>query len=196
MTYKFAFRAVSLSATAALLLLCVCRADFGPGGGSVDPDDGVNSYIGMFNPELRVQVSPVNGGSVSAFPSRNGDWKYRYGDTVTVKAVPSSGYAFKEWSGALTGSVDSLRIVMDGKKSLTAYFVQTYKLTVAVNPSGSGIVKRDPDKAYYASGDSVTVEAIDSDGYVFDAWSDGVKSSVRVIAIFRNETLTAYFKIK
>ncbi len=119
MTYKFAFY-VATSA----LLLCVCRADFGPGGGSADPDCGVNAYLSTFNPVLRVQVSPSNGGRVSASPlPPNSDGTYRYGDIVTVKAVPNTNYAFEEWSGASTDTVDSVRIVMDGNKTLTANFI-------------------------------------------------------------------------
>jgi hypothetical protein len=191
MTHKFALYAVTTA-----LLMCAGCADLGPGGGSVNPDGGANAYLNTFNPALRIQASPENGGRASTSPLPDSDGKFRYRETVAVKAVPNSGYAFKEWSGASTGSVDSLRIVMDSNKTLTAHFIPTYKLTVAVNPSGSGIVKRDPDKLYYASGESVTIEAIDSDKYAFDAWSDGVKSSVREIVISKNETLTAYFWLK
>jgi len=55
-------------------------------------------------------------------PLPNGNGTYRYGDVVTVKAVPSTGYAFEEWSGAATVAVESVQIVMDGNKALTAYF--------------------------------------------------------------------------
>lgn len=136
--YKFAFRALSFSATY-MLLLCAGCADFGPGGGSVDPDDGANAYLVMFNPELRVQASPATGGKVSAFPPPNSDGRYRYGDIVTVKAVSNSGYEFQGWSGASTAAVDSVRIVMDGKKSLTANFEPSPKQSAARSESFSGI---------------------------------------------------------
>lgn len=121
MTYKIIFRTVSLSATA-VLLICAGCADFGIGGGNADPDNGVNAYLSAFNPVLRVQASPSNGGRVSVSPLPNGNGTYRYGDVVTVKAVPSTGYAFEEWSGAATVAVESVQIVMDGNKALTAYF--------------------------------------------------------------------------
>jgi hypothetical protein len=122
MMYKFSFRTLSLLITA-VLLICAGCADFGAGGGSADPDDGVNAYLSTFNPVLRVQVSPANGGRVSVSPLPSSDGTYRYGDVVTVKAVPNAGYAFEEWSGASAAAVDSVRIVMDGKKTLTAYFI-------------------------------------------------------------------------
>ena len=115
MKYKFALTSA--------LLICAGCADFGTGGGSVDPDNGVNAYLSTFNPMLDVKVSPANGGNVSAFPPpTNSDGTYRYGDVVTVRAVPNSGYAFEAWSGASTVTVDSVRIVMDGGKTLTANF--------------------------------------------------------------------------
>lgn len=171
--------------------------DPGFGGGGVDPDNGVNAYLGMFNPVLSVRPSPGSGGAVSAFPSPRGDGTYRYGDTVTVAAVPNSGYAFKNWSGASIDTAVSVRIVMDGNKSLTANFVHTYKLTVTASPPERGGVSRNPAKDYYTIGEIVTVEAkAAGDEYAFDAWDDGVRSSVRVVVISGsgNEALIAYFK--
>jgi hypothetical protein len=122
MTYKIIFRTVSFSATAALMICAGC-ADFGPGGGNVNPDYGVNAYLSTFNPVLRVQVSPSIGGRVSVSPPPpNSDGTYRYGDVVTVKAVPNTGYAFEEWSGASADAGESVQIVMDGDKILIANF--------------------------------------------------------------------------
>jgi uncharacterized repeat protein (TIGR02543 family) len=120
MAYKFVFRAV----TAALLMCAGCADDVGSGGGSVDPDDGANAYLGIYNPALRVQVSPANSGKVSVFPPPNGDGTYKYGTAVTVKAVPVGGYEFKDWSGASAGTVDSTKIIMNGSKTLTANFIK------------------------------------------------------------------------
>jgi uncharacterized repeat protein (TIGR02543 family) len=118
MTYKFAF-----CMTAAVLLMCAGCDGFDRGGGSVDPGDGVNAYLSMFNPALRTYVSPRNGGYVSVFPPpANSDSTYRYGTVVTVAAVPYDSFTFDEWSGALTAAADTVRIVMDGNKTLTANF--------------------------------------------------------------------------
>jgi uncharacterized repeat protein (TIGR02543 family) len=122
MTYKFAFRAVCLSLTAAFLMCAGGGADFGVGGGDVDPNNGVNAYLNTLNPMLNVKVSPRIGGNVLTSPPPGSDGTYKYGDIVTVKAVPSDGYEFKEWSGESTDTVDSIRIVMDGNKTLTAIF--------------------------------------------------------------------------
>ena len=111
---------------AVALLTCAGCADFGGGGGSADPDDGVNAYLTMFNPVIRIQISPGNGGKVSASPPPNSYGTYRYGDVVTIIAVPGNGFIFSEWSGAVASEADSLRIVMDGNKTLTASFKPKY----------------------------------------------------------------------
>jgi len=113
---------------AVALLTCAGCADFGGGGGSADPDDGVNAYLTMFNPVLRIQITPGNGGRVSASPTPNAYGTYRYGDVVTIIAVPGNGFAFIGWSGAVDAPADTLRIVMDGNKSLTAAFKPKYIL--------------------------------------------------------------------
>jgi len=119
--YKLIYRTLSFSLTAALLMCAGC-ADFDHGGGRVDPDDGVNAYLNMFNPVLRTYVSPGNGGKVWVATPPNSYGTYRYGDTVTAIAIPSPSFTFNEWSGALTVADDTVRIVMDGNKTLIANF--------------------------------------------------------------------------
>jgi hypothetical protein len=116
-----------LSVTAALLMCAGC-ADFGGGGGVADPEDGVNAYLTMLNPVLRIQISPGNGGKISASPTPNSYGTYRYGDVVTIIAVPNNGFVFNEWSGAVNTPADTLRIVMDGNKTLTAGFKPKYTI--------------------------------------------------------------------
>jgi len=47
---------------------------------------------------------------------------YTNGTVVTVTATPNSGYAFKNWSGNLSGSVNPTTITMTGDNSVTANF--------------------------------------------------------------------------
>jgi len=54
---------------------------------------------------------------------------YQDGATVTLTAIPDSGYKFDYWSGDLTGKTNPATVVMDGDKVITAYFVkETSKL--------------------------------------------------------------------
>lgn len=60
----------------------------------------------------------INGdGSIAVNPE---GFRYDSGTVVTAKAIPEIGHLFDSWSGAATGSEDSVTIIMDGNKSLTA----------------------------------------------------------------------------
>ncbi|MFC1502625.1 T9SS type A sorting domain-containing protein [bacterium] len=64
-------------------------------------------------------VSPVDGGTILPV----GGW-YQEGIPIEVEARPASeaGYVFLEWSGDLTGSGNPVMLMMDGPKTVTAYF--------------------------------------------------------------------------
>jgi len=69
---------------------------------------------------LRIDVSPLGGGSVNSNPS---DDSYRYGTSVTITAIAEKGYVFIGWFGAFTSTSTSETITMDGNKTLTAKFI-------------------------------------------------------------------------
>jgi len=49
---------------------------------------------------------------------------YTAGETVTLTAVPDSGYSFANWSGDAAGSTNPVMITMDSNKSVTANFLE------------------------------------------------------------------------
>ena len=69
-------------------------------------------------PTYTLTTSATNG-SVSLSPPGG---VYNAGTVVTVTAIPNSGYAFTNWSGDLSGSVNPTTITMNGNKSVTANF--------------------------------------------------------------------------
>ena len=69
---------------------------------------------------LTAAASPTAGGSVTLNPTGG---SYASGTSVTLTAVPNSGYLFSSWSGGLTGSTNPATIIMDGNKTITANFV-------------------------------------------------------------------------
>lgn len=76
---------------------------------------------------LTAVADPPEGGSIIKDPDQA---TYHYGDVVTVTAVPTTGWEFVEWSGALSG-VDTTQILtMTGHTVITATFQQLYTLTV------------------------------------------------------------------
>lgn len=72
-----------------------------------------------------------------------------------------------------------------------------YTLTTSVEPSPSaGGVTRSPDKAYYDSGEPVTLTAIAASGYRFVSWSGDVTGTSPTIQTIMNtnKTVTAIFE--
>lgn len=65
---------------------------------------------------LAVKVEPFDGGTVK------GNGSYLAGQEVEVRAIPTSGWKFKSWSGNLNTTNDSEILEMDGNKEITAHF--------------------------------------------------------------------------
>jgi len=114
---------------------------------------------------------PVNGGSVSRNPNQT---YYAPGTIVSVTATPANGYAFTGWSGASNSTNLTLTAPVDRDLTLTAnfrYIPKTYTLLTSVSPQNSGYVTRNPDKAAYTSGETVTLTAAPESGYKFTGWA-------------------------
>lgn len=75
------------------------------------------NYVAV--PTYTLTASAANG-SITLNPPGG---VYNAGTLVTAKAIPNRGYAFTNWSGALTGSTNPATITMNGNNSVTANFV-------------------------------------------------------------------------
>jgi uncharacterized repeat protein (TIGR02543 family) len=69
--------------------------------------------------KLDVQVNDTTQGIVIVDPS--GEWQ-KINTTVKLTAFPKSGFTFTGWEGDFTGTRDSISIVMDMSKTLSARF--------------------------------------------------------------------------
>jgi hypothetical protein len=56
---------------------------------------------------------------------------YDPGTVVSITATPDTGSKFDSWSGDASGTTSTITITMDSDKSLTAYFEELPKLTLA-----------------------------------------------------------------
>jgi hypothetical protein len=132
-----------------------------------------------------------SGGSVDREP----DWPtYRYGDIVTLTAVPDTGWVFVNWSGDASGGSAETTVTMDGHKEVTATFgLGDYVLTVET--VGNGTVDVDPPGFSYYYNDVVTLTAIADPGWTFDKWSGNASGSVTetTVTMDANKTVTATF---
>jgi len=86
------------------------------------------AYQGL---EHRVAVNQEGGapgvapGQVEVLPSAGGGWATA-GSTVTVTAVPRTGFAFLEWAGALAGASNPAVLTVDAPVIASALYRMTY----------------------------------------------------------------------
>lgn len=126
-----------------------------------------------------VTVTTAGQGTVTKSPDQD---EYLTGTGVTLTATPADGWFFSGWSGDLTGSANPASITVDSDKVITATFVQeTYPLNVTV--IGQGQVTKNPNKAEYAKGESVTLTAAPQIGWVFSNWSGDATGSTTSVTV-------------
>jgi hypothetical protein len=88
---------------------------------------------------------------------------------VAVTAVPDAGFSFTGWSGDLSGATNPETLLVDGNKTVSASFAQSF--TVSVTPTSGGSVTLNPPGGTYAAGTSVTLTAVPDAGFSFTGWS-------------------------
>lgn len=136
-------------------------------------------------------VDQIGSGSVVIDPARN---QYESGELVTLTAVPSPGWIFDGWDGALSGGGNPVELVMDSDKVITALFLPSYTLNVNVVGAGGG-VQVTPNQSVFVAGDVVTLTAITEPGWTFIGWSGAITGSSATVAVMMdgNKTITATF---
>jgi hypothetical protein len=89
----------------------------------MDSDKELIVNFAVINYSLMTDVDQGAGGEVIVEPSQSGGG-YAAGSEVTVTAVPGDGYSFSHWSGAVSGSENPVKVIMDSDKELTANFTE------------------------------------------------------------------------
>jgi PKD repeat protein len=84
-------------------------------------------------------VNTVGSGSVTKNPDQG---TYAFGTVVTLTAVPSAGWAFSAWSGAVTSSANPVTITISGNSIVTATFLNTCQSITGVDFSFSPTAPR------------------------------------------------------
>ncbi|MBX5327281.1 DUF2341 domain-containing protein, partial [Candidatus Bathyarchaeota archaeon A05DMB-4] len=128
--------------------------------------------------EYTLTINTIGDGIVN----RDNNGPYYYGDVVQLTAVPDAGWSFSEWIDDLTGSENPAIIIMDGDKTITAVFTQDL-YTLSIDIVGTGSVEKNPDKATYVYGESVTLTATAEPGWTFAGWSGDISSNDNPIDI-------------
>ena len=106
---------------------------------------------------------------------------YKYGETVTLTAVPEPGWSLSSWSGAgLSGSqlVKTFTITQD--ETIDVQFNQDkYDLDITINGPGDVTVSSPAaSRGYYIYGDVITLTAVETvPDYKFRGWSGAINST-------------------
>ena len=128
---------------------------------TMDADKTVTANFEKPGFTLNTFASPSIGGTVT------GNGTYPPGTTVTVGAVPITGYGFAGWSGDCSGT-GACTVTMDADKTVTGNFSKGFTLGTTAIPAAGGTIDGD---GTYAPGTPVTVTAVASAGYIFASWS-------------------------
>ncbi len=142
---------------------------------------------------LTTSIIPANSGTINP----NGG-TVDEGQQVSITAAPNAEFVFDKWTGAASGSNETVSVIMDSDKSVTANFIKKkYALTTTVE--GEGTVTEKVIKAGaatdYNSGTIVELTAIPSDEWEFKEWTGDVTSSENPtqITIDKAKSVTAVF---
>ena len=115
-------------------------------------------------------------GTIAENPTNS---SYPSGVTVTLTAIPSTGWYFANWSGNASGTNNPLNVTMNSNLVITGAFLAypTYSLSLVTN--GQGTIALNPPGGSYYSNTTVTVTATPASGWLFNGWS-GASTSANV----------------
>jgi len=153
--------------------------------------DGDKTVVAVFSKviyTLESRLSPGGGGSVDP-PGGN----YEAGASVTLTAIPATAYRFDHWGGDASGASTRLNVVMNGNKTVTAYFTRLYTLSTLSNPTDGGSVS--PTRGTYDADTVVNLTATAALGCIFKNWNGTDSNGVNPTTVTMNsdKSATVYF---
>jgi uncharacterized repeat protein (TIGR02543 family) len=170
-------KTILLLALTGLTLIAIPAA--GSGSGYAVSEDGVV--------DTRYELSsvPPANGTISGVVA---DGKYLTGTTATLTAVPAAGYVFTGWTGADSGTVNPLSLMMNGDKTIGATFTRQYTLTASAVSNGTigGIVAG----GNYLIGTTATLTAVPAAGYAFTGWTGAASGTVNPVSLLMDADKT------
>lgn len=129
--------------------------------------DGAQIVTATFVQEAYgITTTTIGEGAVTYTPQQE---SYRFGDQVTLTAVPAAGWEFAGWEGAISGITTPFVLSMDGNKTIAARFTQK-SYTLSLTQEGQGTVTAAPDASSYQYDDAVLLTALPAAGWRFVGW--------------------------
>ena len=162
---------------------------------TVNGDINLTAYFTELTYTLN--VSAGEGGSVDPEGEITG---LKYGESKVIKAIPSSGYEFANWSDG--NVLDERQITITQDCTLVANFKEvvlpiTYSFALGTNV-GNGTVTSSIPEGDYAPDTEITVTATPATGWKFVKWSNestvnpltfNLTSDVTIYAVFKDESV-------
>jgi hypothetical protein len=100
-------------------------------------------FLGGCQVTLTTKVTPAGAGSTDP---DGGD--FQRGSVVSMRAIPDVGWVFHQWEGDLAGSDQTIDLLMDSDKSVTAVFTDNL-IGTWINPAYNGRGGGPPGKLVY-----------------------------------------------
>ncbi|MEZ4512330.1 MAG: LamG-like jellyroll fold domain-containing protein [Chloroflexota bacterium] len=171
------------------------------------------SILAVFTPiTYTLDVNLVGSGSVAiglvdVTCVANCSQEVSYGSVISMTAVADSGATFTGWSGAVSGTQDTVTVTVTANTQVTAVFTtsDTRTLTVTTDGTGSGSVTSNPAGIACTSGGGdcteafdpgtvVTLSAVAASGSIFDGWGGDCSGTDNcVVTMDTAQAVTATF---
>lgn len=149
----------------------------------------VTAALPQYN--INVEANNISYGNVT------GGGTFNQGQSITIHAMPYSGYEFKKWTkdGATVSTNANYTFTVTENASFVGVFgepsVVYYNITTNVNPAGAGTVS---GANSYAGGTMATLVAFANPGWEFTGWQDGNTENPRTITVTSDANYTANFR--
>jgi uncharacterized repeat protein (TIGR02543 family) len=144
-----------------------------------------------FLPGYTVTTSTEGQGTITLDPPGG---SYLSGQSLTVEAIPESGWTFSGWMGLPDPNLNPQAVTVASNLNIKATFTED-EYTLNVTSNGNGTADWEPKETTYRYGDQVTLTATPDPGYAFIGWTGTITSPdpVTVITITGDTTATANF---
>ena len=150
---------------------------------------------------LHITTLPAEGGQVNVIAVTDSSFGKR---EVTLTAVPDSDHVFSSWSGDIISREDTISILMDSPKYITANFIRLRDITVITDPSGlnfiaDGETYTAPHTFTWTEGSSHALSADsliqpgDEVRYIFTDWSSGDSRNFSYVVPSYDEEISGNF---
>ena len=159
---------------------------------TVSDDDSIFANFSNF-PDVTVSVSAIGSGNVTLNPPGG---VYTPGDTISLTAVPDSGWVFDFWGdGLISVNNPETYVVPTGDTTITANFSQLPQVTLTATAIGNGTLQLNPPGGIYYVGTTVTVTALPDSGNVFAIWTGAINGVLNPQSVVMdvNKNVTAIF---